>query len=69
MYSDFSFQKVVWGYYDANIQVFWREGLGLPKSTTFEHELAFDGGMKKVVKMRMSSEGYENLMNAKSVPN
>ena len=65
-YNDFNYNVVVWGYYDANIQVFWKEGLGLPKSTTFNHELAFDGGEKRTVKMRVRSEGYEKLMSANS---
>ena len=39
----------------------------MPKSTTFDHELAFDGGRKRVVKMRMNGEGYDKLMQAKSM--
>ena len=40
----------------------------MPKSTTFEHELAFDGGMTRTVKMRVDSEGFEKLMKEKQVP-
>lgn len=67
--KDFTYRIVVWGYYDANIEVFWKKGLGLPKSTTFDHELAFDGGMKRVVKMRVDSEEYEKLMASNSNTN
>lgn len=67
--KDFTYRIVVWGYYDANIEVFWKNGLGLPKSTTFDHELAFDGGKKRVVKMRVDSEEYEKLMASNSNTN
>ena len=60
--NDFTYRITTWSSYDADIEVFWRKGLGLPESTIFSHYLNINGGRSRVVKMRVNSLGFDSLM-------
>ena len=67
--NDFTYRATVWSTYQADIKVFWRQGLGLPESTVFSHELNVNGGSSRIVKMRMNTAAYENMMAQKFMRN